>query len=156
MKKNVAKVIKQNDIILSCGILLITIFLIIDSSDVNYPSNIMPLTLETLIVILTVIILIKSILKHDLEKTKQSQDSVNWLMAGVMFFGSIIYLIIMSLVGFYVTSFFFMALSSWILGKDFSINRLGLNFIVSGVTIFIIFFVFYFLLKVPMATGILL
>ncbi|KON83552.1 hypothetical protein AF332_27805 [Sporosarcina globispora] len=155
MKRNIIEHFKNMDTLLAIVILLVVSLFIVQSLEFNYPSNVFPLTLEALIALFALIILLKP-RKIKITSEDENQDTPNWFKIGGMFFGSVIYLIIMPLVGFYITSFIFISFTAWIIGKNYSIKALGISSAVSLMVILLIFAIFYIFVQVPTPSGILL
>ncbi len=143
------------DTLLAIVILLVVSLFIVQSLEFNYPVNVFPLTLEGLIALFALIILLRP-RKINRTSEEENQGTPNWLKIAGMFFGSVIYLVIMPLVGFYITSFIFISFTAWIIGKNYSLKALGISSAVSLMIMFFIFAIFSLFVQVPTPSGILL
>ncbi|QED47934.1 tripartite tricarboxylate transporter TctB family protein [Cytobacillus dafuensis] len=155
MKRTFIERFKNMDTLLAIVILLVVSLFIVQSLEFNYPVNVFPLTLEGLIALFALIILLRP-RKINRTSEEENQGTPNWLKIAGMFFGSVIYLVIMPLVGFYITSFIFISFTAWIIGKNYSLKALGISSAVSLMIMFFIFAIFSLFVQVPTPSGILL
>lgn len=146
--ERIVKLIKHKDTALSFFVLLLTLLFMIQSLDFEYPSNVFPWTMEALIAIFALIILLKP-KKAD----KAKAEAENWVRITGIFIGTVFYLLVMPVIGFYLTSFLFIALASWILGMNFSLKMLGLSISASGAILLFIYLIFHIAIMVPVPRG---
>ncbi|WP_240377367.1 tripartite tricarboxylate transporter TctB family protein [Bacillus piscicola] len=155
MNKSSRTVYQHKDFYLGLVTLFITILLIWQSLNFQYPSNVFPWVIEGVMVILSVVILLKAVInKQNTEEEKQSP--ANWRRITGVFVSSVLFIIAIPIVGFYVSSLITMTLVSWLLGKDRSIKSLGRSFLVCAVITIFIYIVFRVLISVPTPEGILI
>ena len=131
----------------------------------KYPSNVLPNIVITILVIGALILLIRSFISIKLEQS--DQESVNGKnkngasKRGIfgLGIGSLLYLVIMNLIGFFSASLIYMTLIAYLL--QFKSNRSNKKrflgaLLMSIITLFLIFLLFRIFLKVPTPRGFLI
>lgn len=153
---------KTKDRILSLFLYIISFGFLFERK-LKYPSNVLPyIALFTLIGCAT-IILIRTFFHEEEARTENKNENVakksnTNRMLGLSI-GAILYLILMQILGFYLSSLIFVGLSSYLLQKDTpkSTNkRILSSLIASMIVVLIVFILFKTILKVPTPKGLIL
>lgn len=152
MRKNFIAFPSMKNILLAVVLFLFLFFFIRETLTIEYPSNVFPLALQIVIAIFTVIILVTP------EKGEQSNQAqkVKWFRVIGIILGSVLYLIVMPLIGFYVTSFIFITFVSWILGKTRTLKDFAICSLASFSIVVFIFLIFYVGVNIPTPPGLLI
>lgn len=142
----------MKNILLAVVLFIFLFFFIRETLTIEYPSNVFPLALQILIGIFTIIILVSP----EKEGKQKEAQNVKWLRVIGIIVGSIIYLIVMPLIGFYVTSFIFITIVSWLLGKTHTVKDVAICSLASFTIMIFIFIIFYVGVNIPTPTGLLI
>ncbi|HHX50147.1 MAG TPA: tripartite tricarboxylate transporter TctB family protein [Clostridia bacterium] len=149
----------KSDVILLIGLCLVSIFLYYKSLAFPKGAEIYPRVLIVLILVLSIGQIIFSLLKErtvdedspDGEEEKQEKDFGQKYNPYLIFLFSIGYAILIKIMGFFVATAIFSAVSMWFLGLR-KITTFVLS--IGGISVFI-YILFVLQLKVPLPKGIL-
>lgn len=156
----------KTDVYLGLAFILLSIYLFLHPFFYEYPSfpsdpgpALLPIVTSLLLFILSTFLIVTSIKK---DKNKTDKDDLNgqtlvtkkgiknFLMTS---FFLIIYILLMYIFGFIISSIIFMIVTITYLDKSFSIKSVVINFITSFIVVFAIYYIFI-LLKIPLFSGI--
>ncbi|NLT96226.1 MAG: hypothetical protein GXW85_12005 [Clostridia bacterium] len=139
------------------GILLLAISILFwnDAAGIRPPAHIYPKTIIAIVAFLSIALLIQAIFFPKAVAQTRPFAGIKYKRVLLTIFSSIIYYYALKVIGFYVSSFFFIIILTWLLGeREVGVKvfaRLGTLSIIVMTLIYLAFKVF---LKVPTPTGI--
>jgi len=150
------------DLYLGGFLVLLSVLCYIESLSYPYQSAYFPRFIIALLAMLGLATVVKEIIKHkkatDNKQAKASSTDEKvafWMMTSVrkvsmMIFSSLVYMVVMNYVGFFVTTSVYLPIMMRLLG----IRRLRTLFLSTFVVVFVIYMIFVAFLNVPFPEGI--
>lgn len=144
---------KVADILTGVVSILVAAAFYVQGGELEFESNVFPLVVETFLVLTGIYMIIRGIL----DKTGKSDDKtdLNYRRGMLMVFATIVFLVCVNVIGFYVSSFVFLVMMSWVLGeKGLTAKSLGISVLFAVIMITAVYGTFSMFLEVPTPTGI--
>lgn len=145
--------VKQKDLVLGLALLVTVAAFAMQSLHLEYPANVFPWSLEALLAVFALVVLVQAARRRDAAPRSGEAVQVGRII-GILV-ASIVYLIVIPLLGFYTTSFLFMTLISWLVGERRDLRGLLNGAVVGVLLVGVVYAGFWLFLKVPTPSGIL-
>jgi len=147
---------RKTDIIAGLISTLVAVVFILDGSKLSPDANRFPMVLEWFLIICGLFLIARGIFVKKSADTGDEKEVIDWVRAAVIILATIVYVVCVVYIGFYVSSVLYLVLGSWYLNEHgFKVRPLLLS-IVFGVllsaTLYVTFTVF---LQVSTPSGLL-
>ena len=145
---------KVADILTGIVSLLFAAAFYVQGTELEFESNVFPLVIEVFLVLTGVYMLVRGLM----DKSGEAHDKtdLNYRRGFLMVFATIVYVAAINIIGFYVSSFAFLVLMSWLLNdKGLNVKTLGVSTIFAVIMMAAVFGTFSLFLEVPTPVGIL-
>lgn len=152
---------RKKDIVVSLLIFAISILFYLNSKALTPPADIFPKVVIMIFSILGVFLLVKALfLKkayHVTEDELEEEDEeVNEKRKWISIMSIVVYILVMPVMGFFITSgVFLLFISLFLIGKKPTVRGSIVPFIVSTTVMSILYFTFNVFLRVPVPSGVL-
>ncbi|MGO4887437.1 tripartite tricarboxylate transporter TctB family protein [Anaerobacillus sp. MEB173] len=151
---------RKKDIVVSILILFISLIFYMNTTSLRPPADIFPKVVISLFALLGTFLLIKAIFlkKEYLNQAEDEEEEdnveINVKRKWISIFGLLVYILVMPIVGFYITSAIFVTLLSWyLIGMKLEFKATVFPVIVSSIVMGILYATFSVFLKVPVPSG---
>lgn len=150
---------RVKDIIVSVLIFAVSVLFYINTKDLVPPADIFPKVVILVFSILGFFLLIKAVFmkkayeegdKQDLEEEEKVNEKRKWISIA----GIVLYIVLMPIVGFYLTSgLFLLLLSMFLIGEKPNLKGSVIPVVVSASVMCILYLTFSVFLRVPVPSG---
>lgn len=145
------------DIIVSLIVIAISVLFYLNTTLLTSPSDIFPKFVVLLFGSLGIVLLFSSIFSKKYKVKDDEKDIINHKRRWISILSLVAYIIIMPIVGFFVTSGIFVILLSLYIQNEKLSFLVGMkSLIISSLTMVLLYMTFVVFLKVPIPSGILI
>ncbi len=148
---------RNSDLIAGITSLLIAAIFWSQGLKLGTESNLLPKVLEYFIIIAGLGVLVRGFLRgKDVQGSHEEKEGLNWTRAIVIIIATIVYVICIAYIGFYVSTVLYLLLGSWYLNeKGFTLSSLVFSLVFGVGVSGILYATFTVFLQVPTPTGLL-
>ncbi len=149
---------RQINYFLGIGGLLLSFFFYREAGNIMGDAGLYPKTVITVLAFLSVLLLIQNHFRPlESAKVKMPFKDTRWVVIMGTIFGAGFYIWLVDVVGFYVTSFFFLIIATYLLSgeKKFNPKTLITLTVMATIVVGVVYLAFKVFLKVQTPTGIL-
>ncbi len=144
----------NNDRISSIAILIVAALVYYSVSGMSMLASYFPKVISVIMGLFALVLLIRSLVHPQIEQWfEEGADFayVLWVLLGL-----VVYIVLIPLIGFFLSSILFIIFYSWILGRNRNSRKaIGISAAVGVVTTLSFYIIFKFLFLVPLTQGIL-
>ena len=145
---------KMADILTGIVTLMVAAVFYVQGIDLEMESKIFPQVIEVFLVLTGILMLVRGIM--DKSGSSTGDANINYRRAMLMVLAAVVYVAAITMIGFYVSSFVFLLLMSWLLNdKGLNLKTLGVSTVFTIIMMAAVYGTFGLFLEVPTPTGIL-
>lgn len=145
---------RSADLIAGIASIVVALLFGFQGRDLSFASNLFPLVLEVFLVLTGAVLIVRGLTGSREQKNEDKKEKLDYGRAWLVIIASLVYVAAINIIGFYVFTFAFLGLLSWLLSeRGRNLPALGISGLFGLVVTGVLYATFWLFLKVPTPAG---